>query len=216
MGSQWPVLLPGGAIPLVVTLLDINTYTSSVKVIIMYYTYLIGWSQPKKFYYGVRFSAKAQVSDLWKTYFTSSKKVSKFREENGEPNVIQIRKIFQTKQKALDWEAKVLRRMRVHQKDEWLNIASIPEHWFRNMSEPSNKGKSMSEVQKEKISKTRISRGLGKKAASNLKPLNGDKNPMRNPDVVSVYKEKIKGRRMAMRPDGSRYWVYPDKSGEII
>ena len=57
----------------------------------MYYTYLIGWSQPKKFYYGVRFSAKAQVSDLWKTYFTSSKKVSKFRKENGEPNVIQIR-----------------------------------------------------------------------------------------------------------------------------
>lgn len=194
----------------------INTYTSSVKVIIMYYTYLIGWSQPKKFYYGVRFSAKAQVSDLWKTYFTSSKKVSKFREENGEPNIIQIRKIFQTKQKALDWEAKVLRRMRVHQKDEWLNITSIPEHWFRNMSEPSNKGKKISEAQKEKISKTRISRGLGKKAASNLKPLIGDKNPMRNPDVVSVYKAKITGRKMAIRSDGSRYWIYPDKSEEII
>jgi hypothetical protein len=44
------------------------------------------------------------------------------RELNGEPDIIQIRKIFETKTQVLDWERKVLERLDVSNKDRWLNI----------------------------------------------------------------------------------------------
>jgi len=31
----------------------------------MAYTYLIGWSKLKKYYYGVRFAKKSNPKDLW-------------------------------------------------------------------------------------------------------------------------------------------------------
>jgi hypothetical protein len=86
------------------------------------YTYLIGWSNHNKWYYGVRYAAKCNPSDLWTRYFTSSKEVKKFRQINGEPDIIQIRKIFSEAKKAKHWEDKVLRRLKVHLDDSWLNI----------------------------------------------------------------------------------------------
>lgn len=93
------------------------------------YTYLIGWSKLNKWYYGVRtalrhkclYESGAHPNDLWKTYFTSSPVVEQFIEENGDPDVIQIRKTFKTKDEALTWESKVLKRMMVKQNDKWLN-----------------------------------------------------------------------------------------------
>ena len=58
------------------------------------YTYLIGWSKIKKYYYGVRYKIGCQPDDLWKKYFTSSYFVKCMRETFGEPDIIQIRKVF--------------------------------------------------------------------------------------------------------------------------
>ena len=85
------------------------------------YTYLIGWSNHNKWYYGVRYAQNCNPQDLWNTYFTSSKHVKKFREECGEPDIIQIRKIFVTKDSAILWEEKVLQKMNVRNNDKWLN-----------------------------------------------------------------------------------------------
>jgi len=85
------------------------------------YTYLIGWSKLNKWYYGVRFAKGCRPDDLWTSYYTSSKYVKMFREENGEPDVILIRRTFSDRIQALDWEHKVLRRMNVSTKDTWLN-----------------------------------------------------------------------------------------------
>lgn len=87
----------------------------------MAYTYLIGWSEHQKFYYGVRFAKGAKPEDLWKTYFTSSKYVKAFRIKYGEPDIISIRKAFIESKDARIWEHKVLRRMKVVNKDKWLN-----------------------------------------------------------------------------------------------
>lgn len=87
----------------------------------MAYTYLIGWSKLNKWYYGCRISFKAHPSELWKGYFTSSKYVKQFREFYGEPDIIQIRKTFENKNKCRSWESKVLKRMKVMQKDMWIN-----------------------------------------------------------------------------------------------
>ena len=85
------------------------------------YTYLIGWTQYNMWYYGVRFAKNSKPSDLWRTYFTSSKYVNQFRLSHGEPDVIQIRRIFEDKDAARRWESKVLNRMDVIHKSHWLN-----------------------------------------------------------------------------------------------
>jgi len=100
------------------------------------YTYLVGWSKHQKYYYGVRYSTKSNnlyesgchPDDFWVTYFTSSPSVKKMRDEYGEPDIIQIRKTFLTKQAAQNWEDKVLKRMDVVSNDKWLNrnVAGTP------------------------------------------------------------------------------------------
>jgi len=85
------------------------------------YTYLIGWTKLNFWYYGVRYARGCNPSDFWVTYFTSSKRVKLFRIEYGEPDIIQIRKTFLNKKSALEWEHKVLRRLKVTRKDYWLN-----------------------------------------------------------------------------------------------
>jgi len=86
------------------------------------YTYLIGWTNHNKWYYGVRYSKKCNPSDLWIKYFTSSKKVKEFRELHGEPDIIQIRKTFLDDKSAKLWEDKVLRRMKVHIDEKFINV----------------------------------------------------------------------------------------------
>jgi hypothetical protein len=89
------------------------------------YTYLIGWSKLNLFYYGVRFSKNCHPNDLFKTYFTSSLEVKKIIIETGYPDIIQIRKTFESVEKARQWEHKVLTRMKVAKDDKWINKTEI-------------------------------------------------------------------------------------------
>ncbi len=85
------------------------------------YTYLIGWSNHNKYYYGLRYGMKCNPSELWNTYFTSSKHVKDFKEKYGNPDIIQIRKTFDSKDKACEWEHKVLRRINAKDRIDFLN-----------------------------------------------------------------------------------------------
>jgi hypothetical protein len=93
----------------------------------MFYTYLMGWSKQNKFYYGVRYSKHAKIEDIGTTYFSSSKYVKEHIELFGIPDIIQIRKIFDNKEKALIWETKILKRMKVVEDIIFLN------RWDNNM-----------------------------------------------------------------------------------
>jgi len=93
------------------------------------YCYLIGWTSLDKYYYGVRYSTKLNClykngchpDDLWVTYFTSSKYVLNYRSRYGEPDIIQIRRLFNSAVKAIDWEVKVLRRIKASKIEKWIN-----------------------------------------------------------------------------------------------
>ena len=87
------------------------------------YTYLIGWKALDKWYYGVRYGKGVHPSDLWVTYFTSSKHVKKFRELHGEPDIIEIRKTFDSIDSARNWEDKVIDRMNMVYSERFLNLA---------------------------------------------------------------------------------------------
>jgi len=85
------------------------------------YAYLIGWSKHNKWYYGIRYANMCTPADLWVTYFTSSKYVEDYRNINGEPDVIMIRRTFNDTTTARYWEHKVLKRLGVIHNDKWLN-----------------------------------------------------------------------------------------------
>lgn len=89
------------------------------------YTYLIGWTKHNKYYYGAEFSnRKAKIANpqnLWVSYFTSSKHVAVFREKYGEPDIIQVRKTFETAKAAHTWEHKVLTRIDAACDERFLN-----------------------------------------------------------------------------------------------
>jgi hypothetical protein len=87
----------------------------------MAYTYLIGWSKTNKYYYGVRFAKKSSPEELWESYFTSSKHVKEYTKNHGEPDIIQVRKVFDDVDKARLWESKVLKRMKVVDDDRFIN-----------------------------------------------------------------------------------------------
>lgn len=85
------------------------------------FTYLIGWSQHNLWYYGVRVKYGTTPEDLWTKYFTSSKKVKQFRQLLGEPDVVQVRKTFDNKSRALLWEHRVLSRLDAKRSSKWIN-----------------------------------------------------------------------------------------------
>ena len=88
------------------------------------YTYKIEWSNTKMKYYGVRYAKNCHPSDLFVTYFTSSSYVTNYIKKHGLPDVIQVRRIF-TKvdrvNEAREWECKVLRKLQVHKRTDYLN-----------------------------------------------------------------------------------------------
>jgi hypothetical protein len=63
-------------------------------------------------------------------YPTSSKYVAKYREDHGEPDVIEVRQTFNDSLQARDWERKVIRRMNAVQDDRWLNRIEPGKKFF--------------------------------------------------------------------------------------
>lgn len=75
------------------------------------YTYLIKHKNTGMVYYGCR---KSETFDLFVNYFTSSKLVKRAIEEEGlDVFEYEIRKQFESYEKAREWECKVLRKMNV-------------------------------------------------------------------------------------------------------
>ena len=86
------------------------------------FTYLIKYIPTNRYYYGVKFEKGCHPNDLWTKYFTSSKKVKGLIRRYGKKSFLfEIRKTFKTQQQARNWEHKVLRRMKVIYRDDFLN-----------------------------------------------------------------------------------------------
>jgi len=104
----------------------------------MFYTYLLHHIPTNKFYYGVKYGIKSDPDDFWVRYFTSSKYIHEMIDLYGKDSFeFQIRKTFNTSEKAINWEKKVLRRMKVDIREDFVNknpglgygYASGKKHW---------------------------------------------------------------------------------------
>ena len=130
------------------------------------YTYLIGWSKLNKFYYGVRTARNCNPSDLFVSYFTSSKQVKRMIKEYGNPDIIQIRKTFLDKGSATKWESKVLRRINASSRNDFLNLCnSYPDFntsgytTVKNLKTGENEVVTCEEFEKNKELYEHISKG---------------------------------------------------------
>ena len=122
------------------------------------YTYLIRHRPSNRVYYGVRAANKVHPEqDLWHHYFTSSPKVQQLIEETGRDSFdVEIRRVFETKEQAVAWETRVLRRCRVLQDDRWINqnVAGyiVPTEESRKKISDFHRGKAKSEEHKKNLS----------------------------------------------------------------
>jgi hypothetical protein len=164
------------------------------------YTYLIGWTKLNIWYYGVRYAKDCHPSDLWVRYKTSSNYVKNFVLQHGDPDIVQVRKIFTEVNKARLWEETVLRRMNVINDDKWLNKnnarsidpTTVPHgdsHWTRNNPKYSKHfslhGPMSSETTRAKITgDNHYSRKPGYTASN---------HPMKRTEVIEKVKAAVSG-----------------------
>lgn len=88
------------------------------------FTYHLFLPSTQEHYYGVRYKKGCHPSELWTTYFSSSKIVNaRIKQYGKDAFEYEIRKTFATREDALLWESEVLRRLSVNTKKHWLNIS---------------------------------------------------------------------------------------------
>ena len=97
-----------------------------VNNIIVAYTYLLTHKITKQYYYGVRYCGICEsytpYDDLWIKYFSSSNEVENLINLHGADSFkYEIRQTFTTVDSAIAYEHKVLRRLNVINKSNWLN-----------------------------------------------------------------------------------------------
>ena len=175
------------------------------------YTYLIKHRPSGKVYYGFRAANRVEPEqDLWQHYFTSSPGVQQLIEETGKDSFdIEIRRVFETKEQAVVWETRVLRRCKVLHDSRWINqnVAGyiVPTEESRKKISDYHKDKPKSEEHKEKIRQGNIGK---KKPPRNdeyralmSKLKSGSNNPRYGADVSQETRRKIseakKGKQIA-------------------
>ena len=86
------------------------------------YTYLIRHIPTNSVYYGCRYAKGCSPDDLWKTYFTSSKYVKDLINKDGADSFdVEIRRVFSSIEKCREWESKVLKKMDVVRRMDFIN-----------------------------------------------------------------------------------------------
>ena len=175
------------------------------------YTYLIGWKEQQKYYYGVRYAKNCSPRDFWTKYFTSSPAVSSMRLKHGDPDIIQIRKTFSTKEQARHWETRVLTKMKVVVREDFLNKNNAPAPPIndRVMSSDTkakissvHKGKPKSEAHKQKIREARARQVNTRKGIPTSEET---KQKLREANLGKTYSEDVNSKKGQKKES---HWTY--------
>lgn len=167
----------------------------------------------KKYYYGVRYAKNCHPTDLWQRYFTSSITVKELRKTLGEPDIIQVRHTFTSKERAIIWETRVLRTMKVVQRSDFLNKndAQAPPINNRIMTQGTkdkismgNKGKNLTDEHKQKLRNARATQlptFLGKRHS------NKTKQKLREANLGKKASDDTR-QKMSKAQSGERHWAF--------
>jgi hypothetical protein len=165
------------------------------------YTYLLKHKPTDTYYYGCRYSKNCDPSDLWVKYFTSSKYVKNLIQEFGEDSFeYEVRKTFKDANSARNWENKILRRMKVITRSDFINRTDNISISTESCSIGGKTAKKWG-IKKPQLS-LRNSKMIGEKnhmfgKRNELAPrygIKGDKHPMfgkKNKGVSESYKKVV-------------------------
>ena len=146
------------------------------------YTYYLKHKATGMQYYGVKYSKSANPEKFWKPngYFTSSKVIKKIVKEQGpDAFIAQVRKTFQTKNEAVEYEQRFLKKVNAPFSPNWFNQAFGTGPYLDKFgNRNTNKGVAKSEEHKRKISEAH----------------KGKKHP-RTPEWSAKIAEANKGKR---------------------
>lgn len=176
------------------------------------YTYLLFHKKSRTFYYGSRTAKKCHPSDLFETYFTSSKVVKDIiKEEGKDAFLFRIDKIFETAKEALDYEYQVLQKYEAGINDRFLN-----KHHTKSIEWTPELKVKASETHKRRVRKgvhpTAFKKGhsgtkgfTGYKHSEEVKiaaskRFSGDGNPSCRPDVKEKRKQQFLKNNPAKDP----------------
>jgi hypothetical protein len=99
------------------------------------FTYVVKFKPTGQIYYGSRTKQGCQPADLWNSYYTSSKVVHQLIAEHGRDAFeVEIRRTFATKEAALLWEHRVLRRLDAARNPQYLNRNNGDRKFINNGS----------------------------------------------------------------------------------
>lgn len=87
------------------------------------YTYMLGWRNRDRWYYGVRFAKGCHPDDLWVKYKSSSTLVKEYARRHGDPDVIRVMRVFSTREAACNHEMRFLQRWGAVRSRRFLNRA---------------------------------------------------------------------------------------------
>lgn len=96
------------------------------------FTYIIGWSKHKKFYYGSKYAQGCHPNDLWESYFTSSVYVKEFRKEHGEPDIIRVHRTFTDKNSCISFEFDYLTKIDAKNNPLFLNKSNSAKNMCKS------------------------------------------------------------------------------------
>ena len=134
------------------------------------YTYLIKFKPTGQFYYGSRCAKGCHPDEFWISYFTSSKLVHEMIEKYGKNSFeFEIRATFPNcPRDAQDWERKVLRRMSVCGRQDFLNKHNGCVPVLSGWKNPFF-GKKHSEETRQKMRKQKRKSSARKKISNELR-----------------------------------------------
>jgi len=180
------------------------------------YTYHIAWTSLDKHYYGVRYAKNCNPIDLWSSYFTSSKLVKQYREQYGEPDIVEVRKTFECPEKARLWEYKVLHRLKAVKSDRWLNLTNGGSEfrfvkYLEEDYSPWNKGKkevyskeTLQKMSRAKLNTTPWNKGIPLTEETRQKiskSLSGPNNPNYGKTHSVETKNKMSKNNISKNPE---------------
>lgn len=118
------------------------------------FVYLLKFLPTGELYYGSRTGKKSHPADLWNRYFSSSKIVKKLIKEHGKDSFeYEIRKTFETKEEALEYEHRFLKRVNAKKNPKFLNKTNGAKNFIGNQN-----GSKASDKTRLKMSKSALGR----------------------------------------------------------
>jgi hypothetical protein len=170
------------------------------------FTYVLTFKPTGQRYYGVRYAKNAHPSQLWTTYFTSSKVIKSLLTEHGpEAFTVSVRRTFTTKESAVLWESRVLNRLNASHSNQWFNqingdanFASILEWSDEAKAKYSERRKGIQFSEEHKANLAKAKQGTKQSEEHKSKrsaALKGRTRPPRSQEWKDKIKESLKLKR---------------------